>query len=128
MPECPCQTCATLTRIIADFGLDHRVFLRRPEALQAALTLNPMPDAARARPNHLLVLFLDKAPTPPQIAALLEHGGPEAVQVHGPEVYIDDRDGIGTSKLTPAQLERLLGQPGTARNWNTIGKLVTVCG
>ena len=64
MPECPCQTCATLTRIIADFGLDHRVFLRRPEALQAALTLNPMPDAATAWPNHLLVLFLDKPPAP----------------------------------------------------------------
>ena len=73
--------------------------------------------------------FWTSHPRPvPQIAALLDHGSPEAVQVHRAEVCIDDRDGIGTSKLTPARLERLLAQPGTARNWNTIGKLVTACG
>jgi uncharacterized protein (DUF1697 family) len=32
-------------------------------------------------------------------------------------------DGIGTSKLTNAIIERKLGMNGTARNWNTVLKL-----
>lgn len=126
LPEA--KLAATLDRIIAGFGLNNRIFLRRPQALQAALTLNPLPDAAKARPNHLLVLFLDRTPTPSEIAALNDHGGPEAVHIHGSEVYIDYGSSVGTSKLTPARLERLLGQPGTARNWNTLGKLIAACG
>lgn len=82
-----------------------------------------MPHAATARPNHLLVLFLDRAPDPDHTRALLAHGGPEPVEVHGREVFIDYLDGVARSKLTPARLERLLGQPGTTRNWNTVGKL-----
>jgi uncharacterized protein (DUF1697 family) len=31
---------------------------------------------------------------------------------------------MGTSKLTPAVLERALKVPGTARNWNTVTKLL----
>lgn len=91
--------------------------------MRQVLALNPMPHAATARPNHLLVLFLDRAPDPDTARALLAHGGPEPVEVHGREVFIDYLDGVARSKLTPARLERLLGQPGTARNWNTVGKL-----
>ena len=47
------------------------------------------------------------------------------MQVHGREVFIDYLDSVGRSKLTPARLERLLGQPGTARNWNTLAKLAS---
>lgn len=126
LPEA--ELAGTLTKIIADFGLNNRVFLRRAEALREVMSRNPMPGAALARPNRLLVQFLDTAPAHPQIAALHQHGGPEIVKVDGSDVYIDYLDGVGTSKLTPARLERLLGQPGTARNWNTIGKLVAACG
>lgn len=114
---------ATLQRVLQSFGLDNRVFLRSTDDLRQVLALNPMPRAAAARPNHLLVLFLDRAPGPDAARALLAHGGPEPVQVHGREVFIDYLDGVARSRLTPARLERLLGQPGTARNWNTVGKL-----
>lgn len=89
------------------------------------LALNPMPEAAQIRPSLMLVLFLDHAPTADRVAALTAHGGPEPVQVHGREVFIDYLDNVGRSKLTPARLERLLGQPGTARNWNTLTKLAS---
>ena len=97
--------------------------LRTVPALRSVLALNPMPHAASARPSHMLVLFLDHPPAPDRIAALAGHGGPEPVQVHGREVFIDFHDSVGRSKLTPARLERLLGAAGTARNWNSLQKL-----
>ena len=114
---------ATLRRVVAGFGLTNPAFLRSAAELRQVLALNPMPEAAQIRPNHMLVLFLDQPPPPDRIAALTAHGGPEPVQVHGREVFIDYLDSVGRSKLTPARLERLLGQPGTARNWNTLAKL-----
>lgn len=113
----------TIREVVAGFGLDNPTFLRTVTELRQVLALNPMPEPAQARPNHMLVLFLDDAPPPDRVAALTAHGGPEPVQVHGRKVFIDYLDSVGRSKLTPARLERLLGQPGTARNWNTLQKL-----
>ncbi|MBA4490012.1 DUF1697 domain-containing protein [Paracoccus sp. S1E-3] len=112
-----------LCRVVAGFDLDNPTFLRGAPELRKVLALNPMPAAAQVRPHHMLVLFLDHPPPADRIAAVTAHGGPEPVQVHGREVYIDFLDSVGRSKLTPARLERLLGQPGTARNWNTLVKL-----
>ena len=116
---------AILRSVVTGFGLDNPTFLRSPAELRQVLALNPIPDAAAARPSHMLVLFLDHPPAPDRIAAVMAHGGPEPVQVHGREVFIDYLDSVGRSKLTPARLERLLGQPGTARNWNTLAKLAS---
>lgn len=114
---------ARLRRILDGFGLCNEVFLRRPEELRAVLSANPFPEAAAERPSRLLVLFMARTATPEEIVALSEYSGPERMHVEGREVFIDYLDGVGTSKLTPAVLERRLGQPGTARNWNTIGRL-----
>jgi uncharacterized protein (DUF1697 family) len=38
-------------------------------------------------------------------------------------MFIDYPDGVAGAKLLPAKIERLLGQPGTARNWNTVTRL-----
>jgi len=43
--------------------------------------------------------------------------------VRGREVYIYFPDGMGQSKLNPV-LSRILKNTGTARNWNTINKLL----
>jgi uncharacterized protein (DUF1697 family) len=32
--------------------------------------------------------------------------------------------GVAGFKLTPALIERRLGRPGTARNWNTLNQLI----
>ena len=49
--------------------------------------------------------------------------GRETVEANGKQAYFVYPDGIGTSKLTNAVIERKLGQSGTARNWNTVLKL-----
>jgi uncharacterized protein (DUF1697 family) len=50
--------------------------------------------------------------------------GPEEMYLDGRELYIYYADGMGKSKLTPALLERALKVSGTARNWNTVTKLL----
>ncbi len=53
----------------------------------------------------------------------MERAGPERLRGSGREIYIDYREGVARSKLSPAFLERVLQQSGTARNWNTLAKL-----
>jgi uncharacterized protein (DUF1697 family) len=43
-----------------------------------------------------------------------------------PEVYLYYPNGVGRSKLTNAFLENRLDVAGTARNWNTLKKLVEI--
>ena len=112
-----------LDRIVADHRLSNEVFLRQPEELKAVLDTNPFPDAVAARPNHMLVLFMEGEPVADAGSVLTNFPGPEQVHLAGREVYVDYVEGIARSKLTAARLERVLGRPGTARNWNTIQKL-----
>jgi uncharacterized protein (DUF1697 family) len=46
--------------------------------------------------------------------------------VRGTDVFVHYPNGQGRSKVTNAVLERLLGTPATARNWNTVGKLLAL--
>ena len=46
----------------------------------------------------------------------------------GRHAYIHYPNGAGDSKLTSAVIARHLGTPGTARNWNTVGKLAALAG
>jgi uncharacterized protein (DUF1697 family) len=43
-------------------------------------------------------------------------------------VYIWYPQGVQASRLSPARLERLLGVPGTHRNWRTVAKLAELAG
>ncbi len=113
-----------LTAVIAKHGLHNEVILRQPRQLQAVLEADPFPEASAERPSQMLVLFLPRAPSNAEVASIESHRGPERLVVKGSDVFIDYLDGVGRSKLTSAKLERLLGQAGTARNWNTIRKLV----
>ena len=113
----------TLDQVIADHRLSNDVFLRRPDDPKIVLDTNPFPGAAAARPNHMLVLFVNGAPTANARAALAKYTGPEQVHLAGSEIFIDYIEGVARSKLTAARLERIMGRLGTARNWNTIQKL-----
>lgn len=115
---------AILDGVMAQHGLANEVFLREPLELQACLAADPFPDASTERPSRMLVSFMKRAPRDAEIAAASGYGGPERIALHGTEAFIDYGDEIGTSKLTPVLLEKLLGQSGTARNWNTVLKLV----
>ncbi len=67
-------------------------------------------------------MFLD---TKPKAAKLDPDRSPgDEFAVKGSEVYIHTPNGYGRSKLAPSWFEKGLGVRGTARNWNTVQKLV----
>ena len=110
--------------LIARYGLDNRAFARLPDEIHDALAADPFPEASRERPSQMTVTFFDDPPDEVAVATLAARGGPERITAGGRELYIDFAEGIGRSKLTPAIIERTLGQPGTTRNWNTLGGIL----
>lgn len=89
---------------------------------------NPFPQAARDDPSHLVVMCLKAAPKSADVEALQASiRGPEIVRCVERQLYIVYPAGIGRSKLTGAAIESQLDVRGTARNWNTVLKLLEVC-
>jgi uncharacterized protein (DUF1697 family) len=104
--------------------LQIEVVIRTLDEIRKVVERGPVlsPRADRAK---LLVMFLAGVPDAKGQAALLkEHKGPEMIEVRGPEIYLYYPDGVGRSKLTGALLENKLKVAGTARNWNTLTKLL----
>ena len=100
------------------------VFVRDAAAWTAAIAANPFKGAATSDPGHMLLMAL-KAPPPAGAVEALRAAikGRESVEVRGRDAYLIYPDGIGASKLTTAIIEKHLGGPGTARNWNTVLKI-----
>ncbi|MCZ0738228.1 DUF1697 domain-containing protein [Phreatobacter sp. AB_2022a] len=117
---------ATVSGVLRRFGLGNDVVVRRADALAALAAADPYPDAAAARPDALVVMFLAEPPEAERLATLLRHGGPERISVIGPDLCIDYAGGITGSKLLPGTIERRLGIVGTARNWNTVRRLAAL--
>jgi uncharacterized protein (DUF1697 family) len=115
---------ADLEKALADHGCTTRVLLRDREAMDAAIAANPFADAARDRPNHLLLLF-HADPVPADALARLaeQYDGPERWQAVGRDLFVDFPDGIGRSKLVPAMARAKLPALATGRNWNTVVRL-----
>jgi uncharacterized protein (DUF1697 family) len=106
------------------FGLTTAFFVRTAREWDAVLAANPFPREAVDDPSHLLVMPLKEAPKKAAVEALRAAiRGRERVAVEGRCAYLVYPDGIGQSKLTNTVIERHLGTPGTARNWNTAQKL-----
>ncbi len=127
-PDPAVRVAKRLDAIVASFdtGLNNRTIVRRFDELQAVVHANPFPAAAVERPSRLLVCFMEDISSAEAAAQIEAYPGPERVRVIGREVYVDYADGIGVSKIGPGVIERRLRLVGTARNWNTIGKIVAL--
>jgi uncharacterized protein (DUF1697 family) len=107
------------------FGLiKNHTLIRVPEDLANVIARNPFAEAAKARPNLLMVNFLDDHPPAGAAAALAAYDGLERLHLDRNHLYVDYREGVARSKLTPAFLDKALKVPATARNWNTTNKLL----
>jgi uncharacterized protein (DUF1697 family) len=109
------------------FGIRPEIILRSPEELNAAIAANPFPEVARDDPSHLLIMFLDRQPAAEGVATLDAFKWPERVKLMGKDLYAYYPEGIARSKLTNALIEKTLKARGTARNWNTLNKLLQTC-
>lgn len=106
-------------------SIDVKVFLRTPAGLRKVIAANPFPDAAKNEPSHLIVMFFDRKIPPAAEKALREaYAGPEPMQAVGRELYIYYGEEMGRSKLNSSLIEKKMGMQGTARNWNTVQKLL----
>lgn len=103
------------SRLLAYAGKAVGVIVRTASEMADVLAGNPFPNAA---PNHTVAIFLDEPPPPDT----LEHAvgaRVEEMRLGAREIYVHYGAGMGMSKLRiPA------AKAGTARNINTIAKLV----
>jgi len=82
---------------------------------------NPFPGAARDTPNYLLMLVA-KETLKPDAAEMIQAratAGEQARQI-GETLWIHFPEGSGTSKLTPALIDKAIGSTATSRNYRTV--------
>jgi uncharacterized protein (DUF1697 family) len=102
-------------RLQAYAGRPVGVVIRTAEEVAGVLKANPFP---KTPPNWTVAIFLDEAP-PADTLAAIKGQQDEEVRLGKREIYVAYGSGIGRSKLKiPAAVN------GTARNINTIAKLV----
>lgn len=115
-------------RIAEVFGFDVAVLLRTPAELAETAANNPfLPHETDLSKLH--VAFLDQEPAAEAVARLdPRRSPPDAFSVRGREIFLHYPHGAGRSKLTLEHLERRLAVRGTARNWNTLTRLLAMTG
>ena len=114
-----------LEAAIADrFGVATDVVLRTRKELEALVAANPL-GAVADDPKRLQVWFLSGRPRAAAIKALeAADVAPEVIAVAGKEIHVWHAAGIQRSPASKAIERADLGVIGTARNWNTVEKLL----
>jgi uncharacterized protein (DUF1697 family) len=110
-----------LERLIADdFGVTTTAIVRKPADLAAVVDGHPFGrDTSRSH-----VVFLAGRPTRAAAERLAaEDHSPDKAVLEGKHVYVLYPAGVQGARLSAARLERLLGVPGTHRNWRTVATL-----
>jgi uncharacterized protein (DUF1697 family) len=104
------------------------VVVRTRDELADVIAGNPLPDGERD-PKRFQVSFCSAAPKPAAVRAIeaLDLGA-EQVAFRGREVYAFHANGIQRSPLARALTDEKLGVTATARNWNTVTKLLELAG
>jgi uncharacterized protein (DUF1697 family) len=120
---------AALERLLRKrFGFEVRVLVRARAELKGVVEHDPLGDVATSGSRYL-VTFLSKK-LPAKIARELEAAdvAPEQVVVMGREIYSWHPHGQQQSRLRKLLRDDLLGVTSTARNWNTVTKLLELAG
>lgn len=110
--------------VTATFGFEVVVMCRSGTELTRILDDHPFRDGDHDLAK-LHVAFLDAEPDPGRVELLDPDRSPgDRFAWRGRELYLHYPEGSGRSKLTGDYLERTLQRRVTARNVNTIGKLL----
>ena len=121
----PDEVAGAMRRLLREgFDVNVPCVVRTANKVRGVLERNPL-QAVVSDPSRYLVNFLSKEPDPKVVGALLgEDHSPEAIAIEDTEAYIWTPDGVKAMKLSNAYLERRFGVVATARNWNTMEKIV----
>ena len=111
-----------------EFGFPITVVVRDAVRFKSYLAQVPFAAQVAADPSHVL-LYVTKLPLRPDAAKVLTSlaRAEETVVAVGGVLWIYFPNGIGSSKLTPALIDRAVGSTATGRNWNTVSKIQELC-
>jgi uncharacterized protein (DUF1697 family) len=113
--------------IEGEFGFRPAVIVRTPDEMRRAIAATPFPSQRNLHPSKILVTFLAGEPGPEAQATLRGlKGYPEELHLKGRELYIYFPNGAGQTKLPWSSVEKLLKVTGTARNWNSVTKMLAI--
>lgn len=112
---------AVTQAIEQEFGIDVPVMVRTGRELDDVVSTDPFGGVV-TDPSRYSVTFLPEPPAPERVADLPAAEGGE-YSVVGRELYLWLPDGMGRSAMARWNWDRLLGVPGTNRNWNTVTAL-----
>lgn len=103
------------------------VILRTTDEVKKAIAATPFADRPHLEPGKILVTFLAAEPPREAEANLAKFKDyPEELHLQGREMYIYFPNGAGRSKLPWSSVEKLLKVTGTARNWNSVTKMLAM--
>lgn len=122
----PAEAEAALEALIAKhYGYEAPAIVRTRDQWAKYPGGNPFHDAARDTPNYLLMLVA-KRPMKGDAAEVIQAraaAGERAEKV-GETLWIHFPEGSGTSKLTPALIDKAIGSTATSRNYRTVRTLL----
>jgi uncharacterized protein (DUF1697 family) len=109
------------------FGCSPAVVLRTTAEMKKAIAANPFAARRDIEPAKLHITFLAAEPAcDPQAVLATFKSYPEELHLKGRELYIYFPNGAGKSKLPWSQVEKLFKVTGTARNWNSVVKMLAI--
>jgi len=113
-------------RLASESRLPASVMVRTAAEFARVAAGNPFLREKGIDADRLAVTFLQVAPSKAGLAALGARDiGDERFHSAGREIYLHCPDGFADAKLY--SLEKVLGQRGTTRNWNTVRMLCEMC-
>jgi len=106
-----------------ELGLDVDVVVRTRPQLAKVAAGNPFDGSD----TYVHVVFLVSQPSAAKVRTLdPDRSPPDEFLVRGNEIYVHYPNGSGRSKLAAGYFESKLGVRGTARNFNTVNKLLAL--
>ena len=113
-------------QLASRFDMDVQVLVRTRDELADVVERDPLGKVAD-NPARYLVSFLSAEPKAEVVRELATVDvAPEQFVVSGRELYAWHPSGIQRSPLAKLLSERRLGVSATARNWNTVTKLLAL--
>lgn len=112
-----------LRRVLADrHGLGVPVVVRTAHELSSVAGRHPFDDGS-LDPKYLHVAFLDRSPETGDVPGA-DDWAPDRWAVDGRELFLAYPEGSGRSRMTIERFEQPWGVTATARNLNTVAKIV----
>lgn len=117
---------ATKQLCAAQFGFEKDIYAVSLPEWRKLVSNNPFSKAAASTPTFVHAAVLAKKPDAKNLELVRSYAVPgEQMEVVDKVAYLHTPHGFGTSKFAE-QFDKRIGVPNTARNWNSVLKLLTL--